>query len=276
MRALTHNKRFFDAVSCLPFFGRICVVLFAFFLSACGMENAPLSQDQAMLVINMPHMKAGARAADGVAPAIPSEVTEIRFRVTETTGGAEAQERVFVSGTKLQFLLAPNRSYTVVGTAKAGQELLYEGSETVHTLAPGETRDVAISLLSKIRLALSVSSALQGPQSGPADPAAPIQILVGEGNATDVKVAIDGLVNKAVNWYVNDIPRGNAVLGTVSVDGLYTPPASVPANSVVRIKAVSAAAPSFAAEVTVNLIPEPGVDDPVPAPVTTVSPAGGT
>jgi hypothetical protein len=49
-------------------------------------------------------------------------------------------------------------------------------------------------------------------------------------------------------WLVNDIPGGNATLGTISTSGLYQAPAIAPANNVLEIKARSTAFPSsFAA-----------------------------
>ena len=47
-----------------------------------------------------------------------------------------------------------------------------------------------------------------------------------------------------ITWLVNDIPGGNATLGTISTSGKYTPPAAAPAANVVTIKARSTAFPS--------------------------------
>lgn len=51
-----------------------------------------------------------------------------------------------------------------------------------------------------------------------------------------------------IEWLVNDIPGGNATLGTINTSGQYTAPAVAPANPVLTIKARSTAYPSsFAA-----------------------------
>ncbi len=47
-----------------------------------------------------------------------------------------------------------------------------------------------------------------------------------------------------VSWFVNDVPGGNATLGTISASGLYQAPAVAPANSVLTIKAQSTAYPT--------------------------------
>lgn len=111
----------------------------------------------------------------------------------------------------------------------------------------------------RIKLALSVPSALQSPQSGPVDLVVPTQLIVGEANTTKLKVAVDGLVDKTISWQVNGIPGGNAVFGRISVEGTYTPPAVVPENPNIRIKAIPAAAPSFATDIAVRLIPSPDI-----------------
>lgn len=46
-----------------------------------------------------------------------------------------------------------------------------------------------------------------------------------------------------VNWFVNDLPGGNATFGTIGASGLYQAPAVAPANSVLTIKAQSTAFP---------------------------------
>src|SRR5687767_1661424 len=49
-----------------------------------------------------------------------------------------------------------------------------------------------------------------------------------------------------VTWAVNDIIGGNAMIGTVTPTGFYTPPAVAPTPNVVTIKVTSTAYPSSA------------------------------
>src|SRR3954452_12236523 len=46
--------------------------------------------------------------------------------------------------------------------------------------------------------------------------------------------------NKAVTWSVNGVPGGNAIVGTITGDGLYPAPSILPA-AIVTVKATSAA-----------------------------------
>jgi hypothetical protein len=43
--------------------------------------------------------------------------------------------------------------------------------------------------------------------------------------------------NKTATWSVNDVPGGNATVGTISSSGLYTAPSSVPSPAAVTVKA---------------------------------------
>jgi uncharacterized protein (DUF1800 family) len=57
----------------------------------------------------------------------------------------------------------------------------------------------------------------------------------------------------AVTWQVNGTPGGDAVNGTISVKGVYTPPAVLPAAPALTITAVSVDDPTKSASVTLNL-----------------------
>ncbi len=63
-----------------------------------------------------------------------------------------------------------------------------------------------------------------------------------------------------VAWYVNDVPGGNSVVGTVSSTGLYTSPARMPNPSTVTVKAVPTEDPArhASAVVTITAAPSSG------------------
>src|SRR5262245_36453700 len=71
--------------------------------------------------------------------------------------------------------------------------------------------------------------------------------------------------NKAVTWYVNGLAGGNAMLGTISAEGVYFAPAMRPAAAIV-ITAISVAAPASGSSTTVTLL------NPVPA-IAAIAPA---
>ncbi len=52
---------------------------------------------------------------------------------------------------------------------------------------------------------------------------------------------VTGSSNSAVNWFVNDIAGGNASVGTISTNGLFTAPASAPTSNTATIAASNGA-----------------------------------
>jgi hypothetical protein len=79
-------------------------------------------------------------------------------------------------------------------------------------------------------------------------PSPAIQVLVSPskttlevGHVQQFTATIQGTGNSAVIWSVNGVSSGNAILGTISPNGLYTPPATLPNPSSVTVTATSAA-----------------------------------
>jgi uncharacterized repeat protein (TIGR03803 family) len=64
---------------------------------------------------------------------------------------------------------------------------------------------------------------------------------------------VTGASSPGVNWSVNGISGGNSTVGTISSQGLYTAPTSIPNPATVTVTATSQAAPSFSASATVNI-----------------------
>jgi hypothetical protein len=85
---------------------------------------------------------------------------------------------------------------------------------------------------------------------------------------------VTGSSNQAVAWSVNDIAGGNATVGTVTANGLYTAPGVPPSPSnTVTVKASSVATPSGTGSASVTVV------NPLPA-ITSIAPssvnAGGS
>lgn len=73
----------------------------------------------------------------------------------------------------------------------------------------------------------------------------PSSALVLAGSGTQVFTAtVSNASNAAVTWQVNGLTGGNATLGTISASGLYTAPATPPAQSTLTITAVSVEDPT--------------------------------
>jgi hypothetical protein len=66
------------------------------------------------------------------------------------------------------------------------------------------------------------------------------------GRTLELTVAVTGGDDEEVDWYVNDVPNGNSVLGTVTGSSVatYAAPGSVPDPATVTVKAVSRENPS--------------------------------
>ena len=94
-----------------------------------------------------------------------------------------------------------------------------------------------------------------------APPPAPVTVTVMPNSAQpfpDVNVqfhaVIENASNSAVNWQVNQVPGGNATVGTISSNGDYTAPSSVPNPATVTVTAVlqSDSTKSGSARVTIQ------------------------
>lgn len=64
---------------------------------------------------------------------------------------------------------------------------------------------------------------------------------------------VTNATNTAVTWQVNGTTGGNATVGTITTGGVYTPPATVPAQPNVSVTAVSVADPTKTATATVTV-----------------------
>ena len=61
------------------------------------------------------------------------------------------------------------------------------------------------------------------------------------GTTTQFTAVVNNTANQNVTWQVNGVTGGSAATGTISVTGIYTPPATIPAAGTVTIGAVSVA-----------------------------------
>ncbi len=110
-------------------------------------------------------------------------------------------------------------------------------------------------------LALSVLAGLAGcGGSGSGTPATPITVSVAPATASlttggtqAFTATVANSSNNGVSWQVGGISGGNATLGTISVAGLYSAPAAVPAPANITITAVAAADSSKSGTATVTI-----------------------
>jgi uncharacterized protein (DUF1800 family) len=69
----------------------------------------------------------------------------------------------------------------------------------------------------------------------------PATATVRSGDTQQFNASVNGTANQSVNWSVNGTPGGDSTNGTISVVGLYTPPAQVPAQNKILVTATSVA-----------------------------------
>lgn len=81
----------------------------------------------------------------------------------------------------------------------------------------------------------------------------PLSVAVSTGQSAQFTATVTGTTNTAINWSVNGIPGGNASVGTISAEGLYSAPGS-PTSQVDTIRATSVQDSSKLATATVTVL----------------------
>ncbi len=153
------------------------------------------------------------------------------------------------------------------------------GSFTVRLTVTDDAgrQDVADIVISPTSTSTAAPAAA-GNNACPADvpPPAPITVAVtpasasleiGTGTQTFGATVTNAQSNASVTWQVNGIMGGNATIGTISVGGTYTAPASIPSPSTVTVTATSIedSTKSASAQVTITAPPPPPPPPPPPA-----------
>ncbi len=72
------------------------------------------------------------------------------------------------------------------------------------------------------------------------------------GSTASFTATVSNLTNTAVTWQVNGVAGGNSTVGTITSAGVYTPPATIPANNTVTVTAVSVASPTVSGSAPVE------------------------
>jgi uncharacterized protein (DUF1800 family) len=92
------------------------------------------------------------------------------------------------------------------------------------------------------------------------------------GSTATFTATVSNLSNTAVNWQVNGVTGGNSTVGTITAVGVYTPPATIPANNSVNVTAVSVASPSVSGTAPVSILnPVPSISGAEATPVSGTS-----
>lgn len=81
----------------------------------------------------------------------------------------------------------------------------------------------------------------------------PIATTIAAGSQLQLNAVVSNSSNTTVLWYVNSIPGGNSVVGTITPQGLYTAPNMPTSNGAVVISASPQAYPAAATSVTIGI-----------------------
>ncbi|HKQ04494.1 MAG TPA: DUF1800 family protein [Blastocatellia bacterium] len=81
----------------------------------------------------------------------------------------------------------------------------------------------------------------------------PVTLTLPAGSTRQYSVKVVGATNTAVTWTINNLPGGDATVGTISGTGFYTAPPVPPPNYTVTIQATSVADPTAFAAGTITV-----------------------
>lgn len=222
--------------------------------------------------------------ADGVAAA-PGTIV---FAVRQPGPGAVTGNTVSVqvAATPTVVTVTPNTSSVLLGnsqnfavsvTGNANTTVTWTvdgiagGSATVGTVTPAGVYTAPAVMPASSTVSVRATSVAMPTSFGQATvtlvtPPPPVTISVNPATAslqTGVSASqtfaatVMGSPNTMVTWTVNGISGGSATVGTINASGLYTAPASLPANPNITIRATSVANNTAFAQAAVTLLPPP-------------------
>jgi hypothetical protein len=103
-------------------------------------------------------------------------------------------------------------------------------------------------------------------QNGVSVSVTPTSTSLHVGHAQDFAATVTGATG-GVTWSVNDIPGGDAIVGTIDANGQYVAPLAQPSPSVVTVRAASTSSPASSGSASVTILPLPTISSVSPSPV---------
>jgi hypothetical protein len=107
-------------------------------------------------------------------------------------------------------------------------------------------RRLLLFLMIVALLALTSCGGGNGGISGEKETPQPVSVSILEDSATletggtfQFHASVNNASDTTITWTVEGVVGGNAAVGSISVDGLYTAPASVPSTNPITVKATS-------------------------------------
>ena len=181
------------------------------------------------------------------------------------TLSSTAQYAATVTGSSNQAV-----SWTVNQTAGGNTQLGTISAAGLYTAPASMPASSSITIAAVSAVDSSVSGVISvtlkavAPASGATAVTVTGPATVSLGTTGQYSAAVAGTSNQSVTWAVNNVAGGNATVGTISANGLYTPPATVPTTNAIVIAATSVATPNVSGTLNASIV------DPIPVITTAV------
>jgi len=201
-------------------------------------------------------------STNGSNPAVASSSVSVSINGSSTvTLGSTAQYAAQVSGSENQ-TVSWTVNQAVGGNAQLGTISatgLYSAPATMPT--SGNVSIAAVSVADP-GVSSSISVALQAPTNTATGVTVTGPATVTIGSTAQYAAVVAGTQNQSVNWAINNVAGGNAIVGTIAASGLYTPPAGVPSSNAIVVTATSQATPGVSGNLNVTIM-APAAPSPV-------------
>ncbi len=140
----------------------------------------------------------------------------------------------------------------------------------MHVPRPLHSFYVFLPSLVLVGVVTGCGSGLGGSNTQPPSPSITVSgaTQVRLGSTASFTATVSNLTNTAVTWQVNSVAGGNKTFGIISSSGVYTPPATIPANNAVSVTAVSVASPTVSGSAQLSILnPVPSITAATASPV---------
>jgi uncharacterized protein (DUF1800 family) len=156
-------------------------------------------------------------------------------------------------------------TWSVNGVSGGNSTVGTISSSGLYTAPPAIPNPAAVTVQATSAASPSATGSATVTVQPPAPPpvtvsVSPSSVTVAPGSSAQFAATVANSTNTAVTWSVNGTTGGNSTVGTISANGLYTAPSTIPNPAAVTIRATSAASPSVSGTATANIVgpPNPG------------------
>ena len=220
--------------------------------SRMGLNSAALLLVTGILTIAAGCGGGGTNGSGGGGTQPPPTITAVSVTCTATTvsSGKTLQCTPTITGTgnyssvvnwAVNGTAGGNATYGSISTSGLYQAPATVPSPAAIQISVTSVQDSTKSASTQISVVLSIAIAPLTPS---------IQLF----HSQQFSATVQGVSNTSVTWAVNGISGGNSVVGHISANGIYSPPAVLPSAATVTVSAVSVADSTQSASTTATLV----------------------